>query len=71
MSQKQKFSRRRFLKRATGVAVGAIGIPYIISSSALGKDGCVVASDRIVMGAIGVGNQGTTDMKGFLSKSEV
>lgn len=67
----KSINRRRFLKRAAGTAVGAIGFPYLIRSSALGKAGTIAPSNRIVMGAIGVGSQGTSDMKGFLSKSEV
>jgi len=67
----KKFNRRQFLKNVTGVTAGAIAFPYIIPSSALGKDGNVAPSSRIVMGAIGVGSQGTGDMRGFLNKKEV
>ena len=67
----KSINRRRFLKKAAGTAVGAIGFPYLIPSSALGKAGTIAPSNRIVMGTIGVGSQGTSDMKGFLSKSEV
>ena len=64
-------TRRHFLKSVTGVTTGAIVFPYIVSSSALGKAGSVAASNRIVMGAIGVGSMGTGDMRGFLRKNEV
>ncbi len=67
----KKFNRRRFLKNVTGVTAGAIAFPYIIPSSALGKDGNVAPSSRIVMGAIGVGSMGTGDMRGFMRKNEV
>ena len=67
----KKFNRRHFLKSATGVTAGAIAFPYIIPSSALGKDGSVAPSNRIVMGAIGVGSMGTGDMRGFMRKNEV
>jgi len=67
----KKFNRRRFLKSVTGVTAGAIAFPYIVSSSALGQGGSVAPSNRIVMGAIGVGSQGTGDMRGFLNKKEV
>jgi predicted dehydrogenase len=59
------------LKRATGVTAGAMACPYVVSSSALGKAGNVAASDRIVMGCIGMGGMGTGDMRGFLGKKEV
>jgi predicted dehydrogenase len=70
MSQKE-ISRRQFLKRASGITAGAIGFPYLVSSSALGQAGRPAASDRIVMGCIGVGSQGTGNMRGFLGKREV
>jgi len=57
------------LRRATGVAAGAIGFPYIVSSSALGKAGSVAASNRITIGCIGVGWMGTENMNAFLRES--
>ena len=48
-----------------------VTLPYIIPSSALGADGCVAPSNRIVMGCIGVGGKGTGDMRAFLQKKEV
>jgi len=51
--------------------VGTISFPYIVPSSALGKAGTVAPSNRVVMGAIGVGSMGTGDMKGFLRRDEV
>lgn len=71
MSQKKNINRRRFLQRATGITAGAMAFPYIVSSSALGKDGAVAPSNRIVMGCIGVGSMGSGDMRGFLGKKEV
>ncbi len=50
-----RVSRRGFLRTAAGAAVGAVGFPYVVSSSALGKEGNVAAGERIVMGVIGVG----------------
>ena len=71
MKHNKNIDRRKFLKTASAMAAGAIGFPYIVSSSALGKAGTVAPSNRIVMGAIGVGDMGTGDMRGFLGKSEV
>jgi predicted dehydrogenase len=51
-------SRRQFLKQAGAVGAGAIAFPYIVPSSALGKDGAVAPSNRIAMGWIGTGGQG-------------
>lgn len=64
-------NRRQFLKRATGVAAGVVAFPYVISSSALGKAGTIAPSNRITMGCIGVGSQGTSDMRGFLGRDVV
>ena len=64
-------SRREFLKRSTSAAVGAIILPQIIPSSALGLNGTTPPSDRIVMGSIGVGSQGTSNMNGFLKFKQV
>jgi predicted dehydrogenase len=62
-------NRRTFFSRvAQGAA--AVGFPYIIPSSALGLAGTAAPSDRIVMGCIGVGGQGTHNMKTFLNLSQ-
>jgi predicted dehydrogenase len=71
MIKRKEINRRRFLTNATGIAAGAIAFPYIVSSSALGNAGSVAASNRIVMGCIGMGGMGTGDMRGFLSKKEI
>jgi len=68
---KRKLDRRQFLKRATGITAGAMAFAYIVPSAALGKAGSVAPSNRIAMGAIGVGGMGTGDMRGFLGKREI
>ena len=60
------WGRRQFLKRAAVAASGAIFAPTIIPSSALGKDGAVAPSNRIVMGGIGLGNRGTGDLRSWI-----
>jgi predicted dehydrogenase len=61
--------RRDFLK---ALAAGVVaGFPAIVPSSALGRDGYVAPSERIVFGSIGVGRQGSGDMKGFLAQPDV
>jgi len=75
----KKISRRQFLRRGTAALSAGVAIPYIVPSSVLGKDGAVTPSERIVMGAIGVGGQGTRHIGGgiwvqgggFLSKPSV
>ena len=71
MSQKvTKFHRRGFLKGALS-AGAAVLAPTIIPASALGRDGAVAPSERIVLGGIGIGNRGTYDLGCFLEQKDV
>ncbi|MCX6996958.1 MAG: Gfo/Idh/MocA family oxidoreductase [Kiritimatiellaeota bacterium] len=63
-------TRREFLK-ATGLAAAAIGFPTIIPSSARGNAETPPPSERIVMGGIGIGNQGGNDFGAFLGNPGV
>jgi hypothetical protein len=67
MNGMKRTSRRRFLK-ASGAAIAA---PYIITSAALGNADRPAASDRIVMGGIGIGNMGRGDQGDFLNRKDV
>lgn len=66
-----KSTRRSFLRNSLSAVAGTVILPQIIPSSALGMNGVVPPSDRIVMGSIGVGSQGVSNMRGFLRKREV
>src|SRR5437764_708562 len=55
-------SRRQFLRGAAVSAFGALAFPTIIPSSALGKDGTVAPSERIVMGCTGWGQIAPGDL---------
>jgi predicted dehydrogenase len=68
MKNTSQITRRSFLKGTAAIGGAAIGLPAIVPASVFGAN---APSSRIVMGAIGVGSQGTGDMQGFLSKSEV
>ena len=68
MTDKQRVARRGFLKAAAAAAIGA---PLVVRASALGADGNTAPSERIVMGLIGAGGQGTGDMGGFLGFRQV
>jgi hypothetical protein len=63
-------TRRQFLKRAA-MAGGAIAAPCIIPASALGLNGAVPPSERIVLGGMGVGNRGTGDLHWMLPEKDV
>ncbi len=69
-----RMTRREFLKSSAAVAAGGAalaGFPTIVQASALGKDGTVAASDRIVMAGIGFGMMGFPNMESLLEKPEV
>jgi len=53
-----RLTRRTFLKSAAAAAA-----PYVVPCTVLGKD---APSNTITMGCIGVGRQGSGDMRGFL-----
>ena len=59
-----KTNRRVFLRNTLATGAGMILLPTIIPASAIGKNGYVAASERIVMGFIGVGSQGIGNMNG-------
>jgi len=60
-------TRRAFLKRAAALAT----VPYIVPASALGRDGKVPPSERIVLGGIGIGNRGSHDLRWMMPESDV
>ena len=62
--------RRRFLQTALAASTVMMA-PQIIPSSALGKDGAVAPSERVVVGGIGIGNRGTYDLGCFLEQKDV
>ena len=61
-----KSTRRDFVKRSAALVAGAIVVPQIIPSSAFGMGKKIAPSDRIVIGSIGTGSQGMSNMKDFL-----
>lgn len=60
-------TRRAFLQTASA----AVAAPYVITSAALGNADRPPASERIVMGGIGIGNMGRGDQGAFLGRSDV
>ncbi len=68
--KRQRLARRDFLKCAA-IAGAAFGVPQFIPGKLLGKDGAVAPSEKIVLGAIGIGARGTEDMRVFLNEKVV
>jgi len=60
-------SRREFLKGSAAVAGAAFAWPTIVSSSVFGA---AAPSNRLTMGCIGLGGQGSGNMKGFNGKKD-
>src|ERR1035438_9144601 len=63
-------TRRQFLTRGAKAA-GVVALPCIIPASALGLNGAVAPSERIVMGGIGIGGRGTYDLGAMLNERDV
>ncbi len=64
------FTRRQFLKRAV-LAAGAVAVPCFVPASALGLNGAVPPSERIILGGMGVGNRGSDDLRWMLPERDV
>jgi predicted dehydrogenase len=62
--------RRKFLKDTAGLTLGAALAPHIIPAFVLGR-GATAPSDRILIGSIGVGQQGSGVMRNFLAQEAV
>jgi predicted dehydrogenase len=69
--QSRRLPRRRFLGTTLKAAGAAVLAPTIIPGTALGLNGAVPPSERIVIGGIGIGNRGTYDLGCFLEQKDV
>lgn len=70
MVPRRHVTRRNLLQATAGAALGAVGFPCIVRSTALGGSGAVAPSERITLGCVGTGPQGTYDMRNFLSQKD-
>lgn len=64
----ERITRRDFLKKTTVATMSAVAFPYIIPGSALGLDGSIPPSERVVVGCIGMGGMGMANLDGFLDQ---
>jgi predicted dehydrogenase len=69
LKSSQTLTRRSVLKQSAGLAAAA-AFPTFVPASALGMGAAVPPSDRIAVGAIGVGGRGTTDLREFLKQPD-
>ncbi len=58
------FSRREFLGRGMAAVAATVAAPRVMAASVLGKDGGVAPSNRICMGFVGLGGQGSGHLFG-------
>ena len=63
-------NRRSFLKTALQ-ASALLAAPQVVRGAVLGRDGGVAPSERIVLGAIGIGNRGTYVLGCFMEEPDV
>lgn len=70
MPDTAKISRRAFIKSAVGAGAG-IAMAQVVPAAALGLGRRPAPSNRIVMGCIGMGGQGTGNMSVFLGQPDV
>ncbi len=66
----QHATRRRFIGSAAGTTA-VLGMPTIVPSSALGRDGSVPPSERIQLGGIGIRRRGTIVLTEMLKQPDV
>ncbi|MCL5269668.1 MAG: Gfo/Idh/MocA family oxidoreductase, partial [bacterium] len=64
-------SRRSFLRRASAGLGAAVAAPLVLPSKVLGRGGAVAPSERIVLGAIGIGPRGRYDLECMLAEKDV
>ncbi len=70
MAAGTKLTRRLFLKTAAAGSA-ALAAPLVVPARALGRDGAVAPSERIVMGGLGIGRRGGYDLGIFLQQPDV
>ncbi|MBN1818755.1 MAG: Gfo/Idh/MocA family oxidoreductase [Sedimentisphaerales bacterium] len=65
------FSRRQFMKKGLLTTGGIVALPAIVGSSALGRDGKVLPSERIIFGGIGIGSRGSGDLSWMMREKDI
>jgi len=65
-SGQQGVNRRQFLRGIAQAGTAAVVMPALVPGSALGLNGAVAPSNRIVMAGIGLGGRGTGDLRSWI-----
>ena len=66
----RKVTRRKFIQTAA-VAGGVAAVPCLVPAKALGRNGAVPASERIVAAGIGIGGRGQGDVGWMMGEPDV
>ena len=64
LNKPRRSTRRDFLKSSASLVAAGLGAPAFVPSSVLGLDGGTPPSERVAMGFIGLGGQGTGHLLG-------
>ena len=64
MNSASRLRRRDFLRQTSTALAAAFAAPAFIPASALGRAGAMAPSERVTMGFIGVGGQGSGHLLG-------
>lgn len=64
------WTRRAFLT-STAKTGAILAMPTIIPATALGRGGAVPPSERILVGGIGIGNRGSSDMRWMMGEKDI
>ena len=68
LNQSATCNRRQLLK---GTALLAAGLPFYVPGHLLGKDGAVPPSEKIILGALGIGGRGSDVLRVFMEQPDV
>ena len=63
-------TRRRFLRTVAAASAGAV-VPAFIPAGAIGRDGAVATSEKILLGGIGIRGRGTRVLQTMLPQPDV
>lgn len=64
-------TRRQFLKRSTALTAAGMTVPYIVPSTVFASEERAGANDRIIIGGIGIGRQGSADIGAAARNADV
>ena len=66
----KKISRRKLMQRGVVAGASAVVLPWFVPGRAMGKNGAVAPSERIVFGGIGIRGRGMHDLKWLMREQD-